>query len=60
MLQNGFLAVPCGNLTKIFDIYKKSEVKSLIGHAGTISVLEVLANGYLASGSSDMTIKIWS
>ncbi len=47
---------------KIFDSFGETEYAwiSLEGHTNKINALVVLPNGYLASRSSDNSIKIWN
>lgn len=38
---------------------KNNCVMTLSGHAGPVFAITLLNNGYLSSGSGDMTIKVW-
>lgn len=45
---------------KIWDTRSYRFVRRLSGHTSDVTTLEVLSNGYLASGSFDSSVKIWN
>ncbi|MFK4448987.1 WD40 repeat protein [Caballeronia udeis] len=49
-------------LRPLTDSLRSTEalVRTLAGHTGSVSALAVLADGRLASGSSDRTIRLWN
>jgi len=63
VLNNNLLATVSGlyNFISIFNITTGNVVRSLSlgGHTETVSMVILLPNGFLASGSFDNTVKIW-
>lgn len=48
------------SLVRIWDVKSQANVASFEGHSGVVSCLSFSENGYyLATGSSDTTVKIW-
>ena len=48
------------NTIKLWDVEKKTEIKTLIGHDNTVTSVAFNHNGtMLASASEDNTIKLW-
>ena len=67
LLKNGDLASAStlcfkksDNAIKIWDIESERVKRTLTGHTDSVTVLTVLENGDLVSGSADKTIKIWN
>lgn len=44
----------------IWDVENRTQVGLIAEHTNHVNVFELLANGFLASGSNDRTIKIWN
>lgn len=59
--NSGFFA-SAGNdrVIKIWDTRTFKLLRILDGHASDVTTLDVLSNGRLASGSADMTVKVWN
>ncbi len=53
-------AIATDNTIKIWDITKTYPLYTLTGHTSDVRDLTVINNEYMASCSSDMTIKLWS
>lgn len=44
----------------IWSLITNTQSGILVGHTGSVNVLELLSNGLLSSGSDDKTVKIWN
>ena len=54
------LAVPCGELVRVFDVASRTVAAELVGHAGAVRWAEFSADGaLLASASEDGTARVW-
>ena len=64
-VRNGYLAIAWNN--RLWNVYILDVIEgggavkqTLSGHNGTVNALAVLQNGYLASASSDSTVRVWN
>jgi len=57
--DGNYMAAAVGNVIQVWDMRKWEKVKELIGHQDAIHHLDMM-NGYVASGSNDHTVRVWS
>ncbi len=58
-LSNGLIACGMSNNINIYEYSKDNLVKTLSGHYGLVSSIELLNKQFMASGSSDKKVIIW-
>lgn len=59
VIGKNILAVAIGNGIKLWNMNEKTEIRTLVGHAGDVKAIAKIEGSLIVSGGSDKMIKIW-